>query len=417
MNLGSLYRKYSELSLGVRIMIFMGIGTIAGIIFGEDAIIVQPLGDLFIKLLMMAAVPLVFFNLLNGLTGLSDIKSLGRITYKIAFFFVGTSIISFTLAYFIFNFIQPGKGFALDADAPEDIGDMPNVVEMLMDMVPDNVFQAFAESNMVQIVIFAVLLGITIITMPAKYKTPLSKGLDLLSKLFRELVNMILKISPLGIGALMAATFGEYGAQMFGPLAYFLGGVWGTQLIMIGIFLILLMVFTGMTPNHFFKQTGSVYATAFATCSSWATLAVSLEVAENRLKLPKYIYAFTLPLGIQLNKNGTTIMLMGVLLFTAQASGISFDLPTIISIIFIGLILETGSGGIPGGGLVIALIFVRAFNLPLEIAAIVGGIYRLVDMGNTTVNVMSDIVGTIIVSKQENNKKGKESQNQSLTQK
>ncbi len=400
--IAELYKKYRNLSLGTRIMIFMGIGTVAGVIFGEEAVAVQPLGDLFIRLLLMAAVPLVFFNLLNGLTGLTDLKSLGRIAGKIAFFFVGTSVVSFTLAYFVFNAIQPGKGFDLQGDAPEEIGEMPNVVEMLLEMVPENVFQAFAETNMVQIVIFAVLLGITVITMPDKYRQPFSKGLEMLAKLFRELVNLVLKLSPLGIGALMAATFGEYGARMFGPLAYFLGGVWGTQIIMIGIFLLLLLVFTGMTPGHFFKKTGSVYATALATCSSWATMVVSLEVAEDKLRLPRHIYSFTLPMGTQLNKNGTTIMLMGVLLFTAQASGVTFDLPTIITIIFIGLLLETGSGGIPGGGLVIALIFVRAFNLPLEIAAIVGGIYRLVDMGNTTTNVMSDIVGTIIVSHQEN---------------
>ncbi len=405
--LTDIYRKYRDLSIGTKILVFMGIGTVAGIIFGEDAVVVEPLGDIFIRLLIMAAVPLVFFNLLNGLAGLSDVKSLGRITTQIAVFFVGTSIVSFTLAYFIISALQPGKGFDLEGKPPEDIGEMPGVVEMIMDMVPENVFHAFAETNMVQIVIFAILLGVTIVKMPQQYKEPLAKGLDMLARVFRELVNLILKFGPIGIGALMAATFGEYGAQMFGPLAYFLGGVWGTQLIMMGLFLILLFMFTGMTPGNFLNQTGQVYATAIGTCSSWATMTVSMDVAEKRLKLPNYIYSFTLPMGTQLNKNGTTIMLMGVLLFTAQAAGVTFDLYTIITIIFLGLMLETGSGGIPGGGLVIALIFVRAFNLPLEIAAIVGGIYRLVDMGNTTTNVMSDLVGTLIVANQEEKRRKK----------
>ncbi len=398
------YKQYRNLSLGTRIIIFMVIGAIAGIVFGEDALVAEPLGNLFIRLLMMAAVPLVFFNLLNGISGLSDIKSLGRITSKIAVFFIGTSIVSFTLAYFIFNALQPGKGFGLEASAPEDIGGIPNIVDMLLEMVPANVFQAFAEPNMVQIVIFAVLLGITVISMPLIFRQPIAKGLDVISRLFRDLIGLILKLSPLGIGALIAATFGQYGAQIFGPLAWFLAGVWGTQIIMMVLFVVVLFLSTGIGPVRFFRETGSIYTTALATCSSWATLAVSLEVAENRLKLPKHIYSFTLPLGIQMNKNGTTIMLMGVLLFTAQAAGVTFDLPTVISIIFIGLILETGSGGIPGGGLVIAMIFVQAFNLPLEIAAIVGGIYRLVDMGNTTTNVMSDVVGTIIVTHSEQKK-------------
>jgi len=401
------YKWYRTLSLGTRILIFMGIGTIAGVIFGEKAVIVQPLGDLFIKLLMMAAIPLVFFNLINGLAGLSDIKSLGRITAKIAVFYAFTTALSFSLGYLSSSILAPGKGFNLNISPPENIGEMPRMVDVFLNMVPDNIFRAFAEGNMVQIVLFAVLLGITILTLPEKLKNPLAKGLDLLAKLFRDLVNLVLKLSPLGIGALMAATFGEYGSKMFGPLAIFLGGVWGTQLIMMGIFLLLLFIFTRMTPRLFFNKTGAVYATALATCSSWASLAVALEVAENNLKLPKHIYSFTLPLGIQMNKNGTAIMLISVLLFTAQASGISFDVASIITIILVGLLLETGSGGIPGGGLVIALIFVKAFNLPLEIAAIVGGIYRLIDMGNTTTNMMSDLVGTIIVSHSEKNMKDK----------
>ena len=132
-----------------------------------------------------------------------------------------------------------------------------------------------------------------------------------------------------------------------------------------------------------------------------ASLAVALEVAEDRLKLPRQVYAFTLPLGAQLNKDGTSVMLGAVLLFTAQAAGVSFPPSAFVSIVLIGLLLSEGSGGIPGGGFVIALIYVQAFNLPIEVAAIVGGIYRLVDMGNTTVNVMGDLVGTSLVAHSE----------------
>jgi Na+/H+-dicarboxylate symporter len=126
-----------------------------------------------------------------------------------------------------------------------------------------------------------------------------------------------------------------------------------------------------------------------------------METAEDSLKLPRSIYSFTLPLGAQINKDGTSIMLAAVLLFTAQAAGIDFSLAEQVTIVLVGLLLSEGSGGIPGGGLVVALIFVQAFNLPLEIAAIVAGIYRLVDMGSTTTNVMGDMVGTILVARSE----------------
>ena len=123
---------------------------------------------------------------------------------------------------------------------------------------------------------------------------------------------------------------------------------------------------------------------------------MALEMAE-RIGLPRRIYSFTLPLGAQLNKDGTSVMLGAVFLFTAQAAGVTFTPAAFVSIVLVGLLLSEGSGGIPGGGFVIALIFVQAFSLPVEVAAIVGGIYRLVDMGNTTVNVMGDMVGTSLV--------------------
>ena len=238
--------------------------------------------------------------------------------------------------------------------------------------------------------------------LPKKQSEPLQKMFGLLAKLFRNLVNLILAISPVGIGALTASTVGQHGKSIFGPLAIFIGGVWGTQAIMVIIYMILLVLFTKQSPVLFFKQTAPLYATTVSTCSSLASLAVSLEVAEDRVKLPRSIYSFTLPLGAQLNKNGTSIMLAAVLLFTAQAAGVEFSLVSQVTIVLVGLMLETGSGGIPGGGLVVALIFVKAFNLPLEIAAIVGGIYRLIDMGSTTINCMGDMVGTVIVAHSEN---------------
>ena len=188
-------------------------------------------------------------------------------------------------------------------------------------------------------------------------------------------------------------------------MARFLLGVWGTQLLMMGVYMLLLTLLTDRRPWAFLKGTGPLWATTVATTSSLASLSVALEIAE-KIKLPRPVYAFTLPLGAQINKDGTSIMLAAILLFTAQAAGVAFSPTQILTILLVGLLLSEGSGGIPGGGLVIALIFVRAFNLPLEIAAIVGGIYRLVDMGNTTINVMGDMVGTSIVAHSEARRRG-----------
>jgi Na+/H+-dicarboxylate symporter len=397
----NLYQRYRRLSLGVKILLFMVLGVIAGIIFGERATVVQPLGDLFIRLLMMAVIPLVFFNLLAGLTSLSDVRALGRLGGKIVLYYLFTTTIALTTGLVVMHVLEPGVGMQLTEQVAATFGEAPSVIDVLLDLVPENVFEAFATGNVAQVVVFAIFLGLVTLFLPPSSREPLQKAYDVLAELFRKLVGMIMYFGPIGLGALAAATVGEYGGAIFGPLAVFLGGVWGAQAFMVVVYLALLVSLTRYSPLAFLKQSGPLYATTAATCSSLASLAVSLDVAEQRMKLPRSVYTFTLPLGAQLNKDGTAIMLAGVLLFTAQAAGVEFSLASQISILLIGLILTTGSGGIPGGGLVVALIFVQAFNLPLEIAAIVGGIYRLIDMGSTTVNCMGDLVGTVIVAHSE----------------
>lgn len=394
----SLYQRYRKLSLGVKILIYLAVGILLGIVFGEKATVVQPLGDLFIRLLLMAAIPLVFFNLLAGLTSLENIRALGRVGSRIAIYYVFTTVMALTLGLSMMHLLKPGVGMQLTGEVEDTFGQLPGVTEVLLDLIPENIFKAFSAGQMSQIVVFAVFLGITTLLMPKEKKQSLGKVFDVLAELFRKLVDIILHFSPVGIGALAASTVGQYGSAIFGPLALFIGGVWGAQAVMVIIYLLLLFLFTRQSPLSFFKQTAPLYATTAATCSSLASLVVSLEVAEDRVKLPRSIYSFTLPLGAQMNKDGTSIMLAGVLLFTAQAAGVEFSLASQATIILIGLLLSNGSGGIPGGGLVIALIFVKAFHLPLEIAVIVGGIYRLIDMGGTTINCMGDMVGTIIVA-------------------
>jgi Na+/H+-dicarboxylate symporter len=395
------FSRYRRLSLGLKILIFMGVGIVVGLVAGERALIVEPLGDLFIRLLMMSVIPLVFFNLLAGITSLTDVSALGRLGGKILLYYMVTTTIALTVGLVVMHLLEPGVGMQLAEQVDETFGDVPSIVDVFLGLIPENPFEAFATGNVAQVVIFAIFLGVVTLLLPEKSREPLQNSYTVLAELFRKLVGLIMYFGPIGIGALTAATVGEYGAVIFGPLALFIGGVWGAQAIMVVFYMVLLIVFARYSPVEFLKKTGPLYATTVATCSSLASLAVSLDVAEERLKLPRSIYSFTLPLGAQLNKDGTAIILAGVLLFTAQAAGVEFSLASQVTIVLVGMILSNGSGGIPGGGLVIALIFVQAFNLPLEIAVIVGGIYRLIDMGSTTINCMGDMVGTVLVARSE----------------
>ncbi|MCG8482868.1 MAG: dicarboxylate/amino acid:cation symporter [Clostridia bacterium] len=400
----SIVDKYKNMSDASKILLYMLIGAILGIIFGEKATIVKPIGDIFIRLLMMAAIPLVFFNLLSAITGLSDVRTVGRISTKIMVYYLTTTAFAVTVGLVMMNIIKPGLGMVLEGDVPTDIAAVPSVSEIIIDLFTKNIVASFAKGNVAQIVVFAVILGVCTLFLPKDKKDALEKGFTLLADLFRKMVAVVLKFGPLGIGALAANTVGKYGSSIFGPLAKFIGAVWLADLFMILVYLILLATIAKMSPITFLKKSAPLYAVTTATCSSLASLTASMDIAEKRFKFPKKIYSFTLPLGAQLNKDGTSVFLAAVLIFTSQACGISLSIEQQISAVLIGLILSEGSGGIPGGGIVIGMIFVNAFGLPLEVGAIVAGIYRLIDMASTTINCMGDMVGTAIVVKSESKK-------------
>lgn len=389
-----------RLGLGSKILLGMVVGAVLGGVLGERVSVIEPVGDLFIRLLMLAAVPLVFFNLLAGLTTLTDMRAFGRLAGKIATFYFATTVVALFLGMGSMALLRPGDGMSLNGTVEREVGDAPSVSEVLIDLVPTNIFQAFAEGNVTQLVVVSVLLGIATLLLAEAPRDRLRSLFSDLAELFRKLVVLILAVAPYGIGALMAVTVGRYGAELFGPMAVFVLGVWGAHIIMMALYMLLLRLLTDRGPIAFLKETGPVWATTTATTSSLASLSVALDVAED-MKLPRVVYGFTLPLGAQINKDGTSIMLTAVLLLSAQVAGVALTGAEILSLLVMGFLLSVGSGGIPGGGFVVALILVQSFGLPLELAAIVGGIYRLIDMGNTTVNVMGDMVGTAIVAHSE----------------
>jgi Na+/H+-dicarboxylate symporter len=282
------------------------------------------------------------------------VRTFGRLAGKIMSYYVVTDLIALSLGAGAMLVLRPGVGMRLTEEVEGTVGAVPSVADVLLGMVPTNVFQAFADGNVVQLVLVAVLLGIATLMLADAPRARLAIAYSDLAALFRRFVDLVLLVAPIGIGALMAVTVGRYGAGLLGPLSRFLLGVYSAQFVVFLGYMTLLALFTDRRP-----------------------------------------------LGFQLNKDGTSVMLGAVLFFTAQAAGVQFSPAAFLTILLIGLLLSEGSGGIPGGGFVIALIYVQAFNLPIEVAAIVGGIYRLVDMGNTTVNVMGDMVGTSLVAHSE----------------
>lgn len=394
----SLFGRYRSSSLSTKILVWMVIGVFAGLILGDKASELRPIGELFMRLLLMAAIPLVFFNLISGISGIKDTGSLGKLGVRTLFYYLATTMVALIVGLVVASQIQPGVGMRLSDPVTEQVAEIPGVAQILLDMVPSNMFAAFSEGNVVQVVVIAVFLGIPVLFMPEPQREQLKDGFALMSELLKQLVGLVLKFSPFGIAALVAASVGEFGGAIFGPLAKFLATVWAAQFVMVCLYILVLRIATGRRIGAWLRATGPLYATTAATCSSLASLVVAMEVARQRVRLSENVYSFTLPLGTQLNKDGTSITLVVILLFTAQALGIQFSGGDIAALILIGLVLSQGSGGVPQGGLVLAFIYLQSFGLPLEVAGILAGVYRLVDMGNTTVNCMGDMTWTTIMS-------------------
>jgi Na+/H+-dicarboxylate symporter len=397
----STWTWYRSRSIGTQIFIGMAIGVVVGFWLGPKAAAIKPIGDIFIRLLIMAAIPLIFFTLMSGLTTIREAGFVGRLTGRILVYYLITSVLAFGIAIFVMETLQPGAGFQLKGQVKGEIGQMPSLATVILDIFPNNIVEAFAKGNVTQIVVFGVFLGIATLWLAEPHRARVVAFFETGRTLFVRLVGIVIAFAPIGLGVLTAYTVGVYGSKIAGPLLKFIGAIYVSEIIMFGVIMLLLYAVARVSPVFFLKRTYPLYFTTAGTTSSLASLAQALQIAEERLYIPRNICGFTLPFGVQFTKDGTGIFLAAILLFAAQSQGQVLALGTIIVIVLTGLLLATGSGGVPGGGLVVGLVFVKAFGLPIEIAVLIGGIYHIIDMGNTTLNVMNDMVATVIASRLE----------------
>lgn len=397
----NLWRRYRGHSIGTQIFIGMAIGAVLGVCMGPSVEYLKPAGEIFIRLLVMTAIPLIFFTLMSGLTAIKEAGFVGRLSARILVWYLVTSVMAFAIAIAAMNLLEPGKGFQLDGQYQGQIAQMPSIAKVIVDIVPDNVVAAFSSGNVTQIVIFGVLLGIVTLFLQSQDRARVVSFFELGQTLFLRLVTLIISFAPIGLGVLTAHSIGTYGTKIAGPLLKFIGAVYLAQIVMFVAIMTLLYLVARVSPIFFLRQTYPLYLTTAGTTSSLASLAQALQIAEQKLHVPRSVCGFTLPLGVQFTKDGTCIFLVCILLFAAQSQGHVLDMGTTVTIVLTGLLLATGSGGVPGGGLVVGLVFVKAFNLPVEIAALIGGIYHILDIGNTTLNLTNDMVATVVAARLE----------------
>jgi len=393
-------QSYKKTPLLTKLLVAMVVGAIFGAIFGEKILVVKPFGTVFLNLLKMAALPLIIVNLIAGISSLNDPKILGRVGVKIMLYYALTTTGAIIIGLVTGFLFKPGAGFVFEQAYSGTIEKIPSFGDTIIGLLPSNIFAALTSGRFDQIVVFSAFMGIAILFLKPADKEPLTKAFNSLANLFNKMIGIIMIYAPIGIAALMACTVGKYGKMLAGFLAKYLGASYVAIILQIALYMLLLVVFTKTNPIRFLRKSSPLMITALGTSSSLACVPISLNCSDD-MGIPRSISSFTIPLGSQINKDGNGIMLAITFLFAAQAINIPLSAGVLIKAIFIALILTTGAGGVPGGGIVTIAIIIDAFGLPLEVVGIIAGIFALIDMGFTTLNVLGDLVGTQIVAHSE----------------
>jgi Na+/H+-dicarboxylate symporter len=396
-----------KLSLGTKVAIGFVIGILLGIMFKDKILWIKPFGDLFLNLIKMIVVPLVLFSIVSGIATLSDVTKLRRIGGKVMLFYTITTICAGTIGLLVANIIKPGAGLDL-AGIVTDTGEYkatetPNFLETLVGLVPTNPFAAMFNGNLMQIIIFAAFVGIAMVTIGEK-AAPFQKFFESGAQVMYKVTDMVMKYSPIGVAALMAVTVAEYGSKILGPITGLIVADYiGIILICFVLYPLILKFYVKMNLGTFYKTVATkIWPITASTTSSSGTLPVTMKVTENDFGVSKKLSGFSLPLGATVNMDGAVNYFAIAVIFVAQIYGVDLTLTQQITTLFLATLISIGAPGIPGGGIVLTIMLLTAMGLPLEIMGLVAGIYRIIDIGHTSLNVTGDVVGTLAVAKSEN---------------
>jgi Na+/H+-dicarboxylate symporter len=388
-----------KMGLTTKIVIGMFAGVVLGLLFGSYINLFQTIGDIFMKLLRMAVVPLIFINIIAGISQMDDIKGFGRTGIKLFIYYLCTMTFAVLLGV-VFGFIvNPGAGVTLDQAAKPPAAESTSFIKVITDFVPANGIEAMAQGKLVQVILFAIFIGIAILMLRPEDKKRVSGFFTLMARLMIRVIMIVMELSPYGIAALTAVTVAKFGASIFGPLAKFVFAVYLALIAqVIIVYFPVLYLFVRIKPMEFIRRATPIWMTAATTCSSQATLPVEMETAQNKMGLPAKIVNFALPLGATMNSDGNAAWFGLIAVFTSQIFGLPMTAGALIQIAFLGVVLCLGSPGLPGGIFVATTIFLTALGYPIEISAMLMGIFRVMDIGLTVMNTVGDVVGTFVVS-------------------
>lgn len=391
-----------KMKLTTKILIGLGLGIIAGLLVGKTHLDfintwIKPFGTLFIRLIQMCIVPLVLSTLVVGASSMGDVRKLGRVGVKTIVFFLVTSGIAIFIGLFLANTMKPGVGMALADVEAVTAATPPHILQIITDMIPTNAFGAMAAGNMLQIIAFALFTGIAITLVGEKAK-PYAIFFDSMAEVMFRIVGIVIAYAPIGVFALMMPVAAEHGPRVLGPLAKVIVAVYlGCLIHMAIIYSGLLSIFAKMSPLKFFRGILPAAVVAFTTCSSNATLPITIKNTQD-MGVPKDINSFVVSLGATVHMDGTALYQGVCALFIAQAYNIPLTFAQQLMIVLTAVLASIGTAGVPGAGAVMLTLVVTQLKLPLEGIGLIWGIDRILDMARTTVNIVGDSAVAIAIA-------------------
>lgn len=397
-------KEKKKLSLATKTFIGFGLGIVIGLVFGEKATIVKPLGTIFLNMIKMIVVPMVFFSITAGVASLGDLKKLRNIGVKVVGLYALTSALCVGLGLIMANIINPGKGFdltALSQSTDYEAQAMPSIIDTLIDMFPSNIFTSFTNTNMLQIIVFSVFLGVALIMM-GKEGERLLAGVQSCANAMYKITAIVMEFSPIGLCALLADSVGAYGLKIFGPLGKLILTVYASDVILVLLMYIPMVALLAKFPvKKWLQGIWKVWVVTASTTSSSGSLPITTSVTNDEFGVSSELSSFSLPLGATINMNGGCIYYAAAIVMTAQIYGMNLTPSALVNIIISTVLVAMGCPGVPGGAIIMTTILLTNMGLPLEIVGLIAGIFRLIDMANTTFNVTGDVVTTMVVARSE----------------
>lgn len=396
-----------KMSLTTKIMLGLVAGLVAGILLqGSPEFVntfIAPLGRLFLNLIMMIIVPLVFSSLIVGAASVGDVKTLGRMGGKTLGYYLITTAVAITIGLSLGAIIQPGAGLSIPVDAEVAVNEAPGLTDTLLNIIPRNPINAMAQGNMLQIIVFALFLGVAFNAIPKEKGQVFIDFFDGLAEIMYKVTSYVMAYAPIGVFGLITPVVVNHGLSVLLPLgkviaAVYIGCILHAAIVYSGA----VKIFAKMSPLHFFKGIMPAAITAFSTTSSAGTLPVTIKSARENLGVSQKVSSFVLPLGATINMDGTALYQGVSVLFIAQVYGVELTMAQMGTIVVTATLASIGTAGVPGAGMIMLSLVLAAIGLPLDGVALVAGIDRILDMARTSVNVIGDGSAAVVVAATEN---------------